>query len=153
MRKLLVSLVIPQLVGISAGLVTAQGTRDWYPLLAKPAFTPPSWLFAPVWTALYLMMGIACYLVWKRGTGQPGVLVALLAYGTQLTLNWLWSILFFGLRSPLAGLVDIVVLFLAIAFTARLFRTVSRPAGFLLLPYLVWVGFATVLNFEIWRLN
>jgi benzodiazapine receptor len=153
MRKLLVSLLIPQLVGISAGLVTAQGTRDWYPLLAKPAFTPPSWLFAPVWTALYLMMGIACYLVWKRGTAQPGVRVALVAFGTQLALNWLWSILFFGLRSPLAGLIDIVLLFVLIALTVRLFRAVSRPAALLLLPYLMWVGFATVLNFEIWRLN
>jgi len=125
---------------------------SWYADLAKPAWNPPNAWFGPVWTALYLMMGVAAWLVWRR-KGWRGARVALSLFLVQLVCNALWSWLFFGLHAPLAALVDIVVLWLAILATALAFVRHSRPAALLLLPYLAWVGFATALNFALWRLN
>ena len=132
---------------------TVRAIPTWYKGLTKPSFNPPEWLFGPAWTALYLMMAVAAWLVWKQGLGVPGVKLALVIFLAQLILNALWSILFFGLRSPLAGLVDIVVLWLAILATIVLFFRVSIPGGVLLLPYIGWVTFAAVLNGAILRLN
>jgi translocator protein len=132
---------------------TVRAIPTWYKGLAKPSFNPPAWLFGPAWTVLYLMMAVAAWLVWKQGIGAAGVKIALAMFLVQLVLNCLWSILFFGLRSPLAGLVDIVVLWLAILATIVLFFRVSVPAGILLLPYIAWVSFAAVLNAAILRLN
>ena len=117
----------------------------WYPLLIKPWFTPPGWIFGPVWTILYIMMvGLRCFLVWKSGAeGRKG---ALLFFGVQLFLNFLWTPAFFGLRSALAGMVVISLLLLAIAITNYLFFKKSKTAGILMLPYLAWVSFATILN-------
>jgi benzodiazapine receptor len=151
--KLLICILVPQLVGITAGLATASSVRGWYGELIKPPFNPPDWLFAPVWTALYLAMGIAAYLVWRRGADVPGATAALVAFVIQLALNWVWSFLFFGLRSPLLGLIEIVLLWGAIVVTMVLFFRRSTWAGALLVPYLLWVSFAMVLNFELWRLN
>lgn len=151
--KFLVCILVPQLVGITAGLATASSIGTWYVHLAKPAFNPPGWLFAPVWTALYLAMGVAAYLVWRRGLDMPGVGLALAFFVLQLLLNWAWSFLFFGLRSPLLGLFDIVLLGATIVITMVLFFRQSAWAGALMVPYLLWVIFATLLNFEIWRLN
>ncbi len=153
LMKLVVSIAVPVAVGILSGFATARGVAEWYPTLAKPAFTPPSWLFAPVWTALYLMMGFAAFLVWQWGLEAAGVRVALVAFLVQLALNGLWSLLFFGLRAPGAALVDIVLLWLAIAVTTWLFWRVVHVAAILLLPYLAWVTFAAVLNASIWSLN
>jgi tryptophan-rich sensory protein len=108
--KLAVSVLAPLAVAAVSGAATARSVRDWYPAFNKPFFTPPSWLFGPVWTVLYVMMGVALYLVWREGWDRPEVRVAMLAFGAQLTLNGLWSILFFGARSPGAALVEIVVL-------------------------------------------
>jgi tryptophan-rich sensory protein len=124
----------------------------WYRTLAKPSFTPPAWVFGPVWTALYLTMAIAVWQVWlRRGfAGAPG---AMAAFAVQLLLNALWSLLFFGLRRPDLALADIALLWLALVATVLTFSRVSAPAGALLLPYLAWVSFASVLNFAIWQLN
>jgi len=134
-------------------LATTRAIPTWYKGLAKPAFNPPEWLFGPAWTALYLLMVVAAWLVCKQGFGAPGVKLALAVFLAQLILNVLWLVLFFGLRSPLAGLVDIVVLWLAILATIILFFRISLPAGVLLLPYIGWVSCAAVLNAVILRLN
>ena len=132
---------------------TVRAIPIWYKGLTKPSFNPPAWLFGPAWTVLYLMMAVAAWLVWKHGFGSAGVNLALAAFLVQLALNCLWSILFFGLRSPLAGMVEIVAMWLAILATIVLFFRVSVPAGVLLLPYIAWVSFAALLNAAILRLN
>lgn len=126
---------------------------DWYASLVKPALTPPSWIFSPVWTVLYVLMAVSAFLIWKKGWRRKEVRVALMAFGFQLALNLVWSPLFFGLQSPRLALLDIVLLLAAISWTMVAFWRLSRTAAYLLLPYLVWVAFATYLNFSIWRLN
>jgi benzodiazapine receptor len=140
-------------VGAAGGLITARSVAEWYPTLAKPEWTPPNWLFAPVWTALYIAMGFAAWLVWKKDMRFAGVRAALILFMAQLALNFAWSFLFFGFRMPGLALINIVMLFLLIAMTAFAFYQQSRWAGLIMLPYLAWVGFATALNFAIWRLN
>ena len=151
--KLLATLAVVLAAGGIAALATTRATPTWYQTLKKPSFDPPEWLFGPAWTLLYLLMAVAAWLVWKQGIGAPGVKLALAVFLVQLILNALWSVFFFGLRSPLAGLVDIVVLWLAILATIVLFFRVSVPAGVLLLPYIVWVTFAAVLNAAVFHLN
>jgi len=151
--RLLVSLAVPQAVGVLSGLATARGVREWYPDLTKPSFNPPSWVFAPVWTALYLAMGVAAWLVWRKGLETPGVRVALFAFLVQLALNGLWSLLFFGLQSPGLALAEIVILWAAIGVTTVLFFRQAAVAGWLMAVYWAWVTFAAVLNASIWRLN
>jgi tryptophan-rich sensory protein len=142
-----------ELVGITSGIATMSSVREWYPSLTKPSFNPPAWIFGPVWTLLYAMMGIALFLVLRRGWSTPGVRRATVVFAIQLALNALWSPAFFGLRSPLAGLVVIVPLLAMIILTIVLFFRVSRTAGALLVPYVMWVAFATVLNVALYRLN
>ena len=125
---------------------------EWYEGLAKPAWTPPSWLFGPVWTVLYGMMAVAAWLVWRRH-GATGARGALLLFAVQLVLNGMWSWLFFGLQSPGVAMLDILALWIAILGTIVAFWRLSRLAATLLIPYLVWVSFAAALNFAIWRLN
>lgn len=150
--RLLVSLAAPLAVGLLSGLATVRGVSEWYPALAKPAFTPPDWVFGPAWTVLYLLMGVAAWLVWRRADEAP-VGVPLLLFGLQLVLNGLWSVLFFGMRSAAAAGVEILLLWLAIGLTIRAFRRVSVAAAALLVPYWAWVTFAAVLNFTIWMMN
>jgi len=142
-------------VAAVGGAVTATSVGSWYPTLAKPAFNPPDWLFAPVWTTLYLMIAFAGWRVWRlRGwTGPRGLDPALLAWALQLALNLCWSFVFFGARMIGAALVEIAVLFVAIVATGWLFWRVDRLGAWLLLPYAAWVGFAAVLNAALWRLN
>jgi tryptophan-rich sensory protein len=140
-------------VGSAGGWTVAGSVADWYPALAKPSWTPPTSLFGPVWTALYIMMAVAAWLVWKKDVRFAGVRVALILFFVQLALNFLWSFLFFGLRAPGLGLIDIVLLLLLVAVTTWAFFQQSRWAGVIMLPYLAWVGFATALNFAIWQLN
>lgn len=137
--------------GIGSAL-TVPSIPVWYQTLAKPSWTPPSWLFAPVWTALYSMMGTAAWLVW-RPRGWTGASLALGLFVSQLALNVAWSGLFFKLRMPGLAFVEIVVLWLAIAATIWSFARHSVPAAWLLAPYLAWVTFATALNLSIWRMN
>jgi translocator protein len=136
-------------VGGIAGFATSQSVVDWYPTLAKPSWTPPGWLFGPVWTVLYVMMGVAAWLVWRVGDARA----ALGIFAVQLALNMAWSFLFFGAKSPISGLVCIVLLWAAIVATIVAFRRKSGVAALLLLPYLAWVSFATALNTAIVTLN
>lgn len=138
--------------GALVGVLTGGGDSAWYLGLRKPAFNPPSWVFAPVWTALYAAMGIAAWRVWRRGgwrlQGRP-----LTFFVSQLALNWAWSFLFFTLQSPLLALADIVVLWVLIVATCRVFARVEVVAAWLLVPYLGWVTFATILNAAIVAMN
>jgi len=146
------SVLLCLLVAGAGGAVTAGAVRTWYPRLRKPSWNPPSWLFGPVWSVLYLLMAIAAWLVWRaRDAGD--VTIALGLFGVQLALNLSWSVLFFGLRRPAWALAEIVLLWLSIAATVAAFWDRDPIAGALLLPYLAWVAFAGVLNGAIFRLN
>lgn len=151
--KLIISLIVCQLAGFIGMFFTRPAVPGWYAQLSKPAFAPPNWLFAPVWITLYFLMGIALFLVWRWGMAEQHVKPAVAMFVIQLILNAIWSPAFFGLRSPLAGLVVILLLLVAIVFTIQRFARVSATAAVLLAPYLVWVGFATVLNAAIYFLN
>ncbi len=155
--RLIGAVLLCEGAGAVGALFTSRGLQSWYPSLRKPSFTPPGAAFGPVWTTLYAMMGIAVYLA-TRGTqaGQESgssVARARGLFGLQLGLNALWSILFFGLRSPLAALVDLVALWVAILLTIVAFARRSRVAAALMGPYLAWTTFAGVLNAAIWWLN
>jgi len=151
--KLAASLGACYLAAFIGSIFTAPEISTWYATLVRPSFAPPDWLFGPVWTALYTMMGISAYLVWREGLADPKVKVAMTVFAIQLAANVSWSAAFFGLRSPLAGLAVIIVLWALIALNIQKFREVSRTAGLLFIPYILWVTFAMVLNFSIWRLN
>jgi tryptophan-rich sensory protein len=133
------------------GAATGSSVSTWYPTLAKPAWNPPAWVFGPVWTTLYLMMGVAAWRVWRaHSRGASG---ALGLFGVQLVLNTLWSIVFFGLRAPGPAFFELLLLWLAILATGLRFYRLDRVAGALMAPYLAWVTFAGVLNYTIWQLN
>jgi benzodiazapine receptor len=151
--KLVVSIIVCQLAGVIGGIFTASSVGTWYTTLIKPAFNPPNWLFSPVWICLYALMGVALFLVWKRGFQTEGVKNALFFFGLQLALNTLWSVLFFGLKMPFAAFVEIAILWCLILITLLKFKKISRLAGLLLVPYILWVSFAAVLNFFLWHLN
>ena len=151
--KLIVSIAIPLTVAGLSGYATARGVADWYPTLEKPGFNPPSWVFGPVWTVLYVMMGVAVFVIWKKGIHADGVKLALTVFAVQLALNGLWSILFFGLRAPGWALMEIVLLWTAIGGTILLFKRVDPVAAWLLAPYWLWVSFASLLNASLWWLN
>ena len=152
-RKLLISVVGCELVGIISAPITVSAIPTWYESLNKPFFSPPNWVFGPVWTALYGLMGVATYLVWKQGTKEKKVRKALTLFLVQLFVNFIWSFLFFGLRSPLLGLVDILILDVLLVLAIQRFYAVSKTASYLLLPYIAWVFFATLLNAAIVYLN
>ena len=151
--KALAAILICQAVGLLAGLATQSSVTTWYPTLTKPSFTPPDWLFAPVWTLLYALMGIAAFLIWRCGLRHVRVQSALIAFGVQLVLNAGWSFAFFGARSPALGLVVILFLWGTLAWTMNRFFRIRPVAGWLLVPYLAWVTYALALNVAIWILN
>lgn len=141
-------------VGYLAGQATEEGVNTWYPTLTKPSFNPPDWLFAPVWSALYVLMGVAAGLIWDKIDTQKAIVKkGLTFFAIQLALNALWSYLFFGLHNPLLALVEIILLWLMIYETYVQFNKVHKTAGYLLIPYLLWVAFALALNAAIWWLN
>ena len=150
--KLVVSIILCQLAGFLGSLFTTPAIPTWYATLRKPFFAPPNWIFSPVWITLFILMGISLFFVWRR-TDHPKFKIAFIFFFVQLILNALWSVAFFGLRSPLLGLIDIVLLWIAILLTIQNFLKVFKMAGFLLFPYLLWVGFAALLNFFLWILN
>jgi len=150
---LMASIIVCQLAGIVGGIFTASSVGTWYAGLTKPSFNPPNWIFSPVWISLYLLMGIALFLVLRKGFGSPGVRAGVILFACQLVLNVLWSFLFFGLKAPFVAFLEIVVLWLFIVVTMVKFFKVSKAAGILLVPYLLWVSFASVLNFFLWSLN
>jgi benzodiazapine receptor len=151
--KFIIALGVCQLAGFAGSIFTAPAIGGWYAALEKPSFTPPNWLFSPVWIALYALMAVAAFLVWNKGLGVRGAKTALIFFAAQLILNVLWSVIFFGLRSPGLAFVEIVVLWFAIAVSIITFYQVSKPAALLLVPYIVWVSFAAALNLAIFRLN
>ena len=151
--KLFISILIPLLVGSIAGFFTTAGVNGWYAVANKPSFNPPNWLFAPVWTALYIMMGIALYLVWKTETKNAVRQTALILFGVQLALNFLWSFIFFYAKQPGWAFADIIAMWIVILLTIIWFGKISRTAAWLLVPYIFWVSFASLLNFYIWKHN
>ncbi len=149
---LLVLLVVCLATGVVRAALTAGPVCDWYPTLSKPAWTPPDWLFGPVWTALYVMMALAAWLVWRQAGWAAGR-TALGLFAAQLILNAVWSGLFFALRSPASAFADILLLWCAIVATLWSFGRVSAVAAGLFIPYLLWVTYAATLNGAIWRMN
>jgi tryptophan-rich sensory protein len=146
------SIVIAQAAGIIGSIFTASSVTNWFETLAKPSWNPPSWVFGPVWITLYTLMGIAAFLIWKRKQ-VSGAKSALVVYGIHLVFNSLWSILFFGLKNPGLAFAEILVLLILIIATIVMFLRINKWAGVMLLPYLVWVSFASYLNYTIWMLN
>lgn len=148
------SIVLCNLAGLAGSVVTVTGINSWYAYLNKPWFTPPNWVFGPVWTVLYILMGISLAMVWGAWKEKnPLARTGLILFGTQLALNVAWSYLFFGLQSPLLGLAGIIVLWIAIAATIIWFWRIRRLAAVIMLPYIVWVTIAAFLNYSIWVLN
>ncbi len=150
---LVVFIVACELAGILGSVFTMPSIPGWYAGLAKPSFNPPNWLFGPVWTILYALMGVAAWLVYEKGVKRPEVKKALSVFAAQLLLNALWSIVFFGAHMILGAAVVIVLLGAMILLTIRLFGKISKPAAWLLVPYILWVSFATVLNISLYVLN
>ena len=148
-----IAVLICLLIGFLSSFATQSSVNDWYVGLIKPSFNPPNWIFAPVWTTLYIMMGIAAGIVWSKGFHHIWVKTALYHFGFQLLFNALWSIVFFGLKNPFWAFLVILVLLTLIMLTIKWFRVVSKAASYLLIPYLLWVCFATLLNYKIWELN
>ena len=153
-RALLAAIIICELAGAIGSIFTMSSVAGWYAALAKPFFTPPAWVFAPVWVILYAWMGIAAYLVWQKRREKPAeVIPAFIFFVLQLIVNVKWSLLFFGLHSPFYGLIAIFVLLALIIVTAFKFYKIDALAGRLFVPYIVWVIFASLLNASIWMMN
>ncbi len=151
--KLIISIAIPLIIGAISGFFTSASVKGWFTTINKPSFNPPDWIFAPVWTTLYILMGIACFLVWKSNNETAAKRTAIIFYSIQLALNFFWSIIFFGAHQPGWALVDIIALLVMLLLTTIWFERISVAAAWLMAPYLCWVSFATVLNYYIWKLN
>ena len=151
--KLIISIVACEGAGGIGAIFTRNAISTWYAGLKKPAFTPPNSVFGPIWVTLYLLMGIAVFMVWREGLAQEGVRIAFIVFWVQLALNVLWSAIFFGLKSLLGGMVLILLLWIAILVNIAKFFGVSPIAGGLLIPYIVWVSIAANLNVRVWILN
>ncbi len=150
--KLITSLALPLAVGAIAGHFTAMAIPDWYATLNRPSFNPPNWLFGPVWTTLYILMGISIFMVWSLAPGKERNM-ALIVFVAQLALNFAWSFLFFYFKTPGFALVEIIALWMSIIFMLILFYKVKPIAAYINFPYLLWVSFATVLNAAYYKLN
>lgn len=151
--KLIISILLCQTAGLVGSFFTRQSVNTWYLNIKKPFFNPPNFVFAPVWITLYALMGIALFMIWRRGPVSPVVRKAFYVFVFQLFINSFWSFAFFGCRSPLAGLIVIVILWLAILWAIIIFFRISRMASMLLIPYILWVSFAVLLNGAILFLN
>jgi tryptophan-rich sensory protein len=151
--KLFISILIPILVGAVSGYFTSSGVNGWYAFAHKPWFNPPNWIFAPVWTALYILMGIALYLVWKSEPASSVKNTAIGLFAFQLLLNFCWSFIFFKLQQPGWAFAEIILMWVMILLTILWFGKISATAAWLMVPYICWVSFASVLNYSIWRLN
>lgn len=156
--RLIVSLIIPQVAGIIGSFFTVQGIKGWYAGLIKPSFNPPGWIFSPVWITLYVLMGISIYLIWsaydKASAGQRKKLkITFWLFWAHLFFNATWSIMFFGLKSAALGLINIAIIWVFILVLMIRFWKIKKLASYLLIPYFLWVSFASVLNFFLWYLN
>jgi len=151
--RFIFSILICLLAGFIGSIFTSRSVSTWYAALQKPAFNPPNWVFGPVWTTLFVLMGISLYLVWDKDVKKKEVKNALFIFGVQLALNILWSLFFFGLQSPFLAFIEIIILWIAILATIIYFFRISKPAAYILIPYIFWVSFAAVLNFMLMVLN
>jgi translocator protein len=151
--KFIIAVFICEAVGIVSGLLTQNEMTTWFSSLNKPSWNPPAYLFSPVWTTLYFLMGVSLWLVWKSNAPETQKLRAELTFALQLFLNFMWSILFFKCHSPALAFVDIILMIVTILMTIGRFARMSKLAAWLLVPYLMWVCFATVLNYRIWAMN
>lgn len=151
--RLIVSILIVFIAGTIGSIATLSQIPTWYAALVKPSWAPPNWLFGPVWTTLYILIGIALFLVWKEGINRKDVKLAISVFVVQLVLNVLWSVIFFGYNSLLGGLIVIIILWIAILANIIFFYRVSKSAGLLLVPYIVWVTIASYLNYSVYLLN
>lgn len=151
-KKLTISILIPLIVGLLGSIFTSSSVDNWYISLNKPSFNPPSYLFAPVWTVLFVLIGISFYFVWSKDFGS-NKLLTLGIYGLDLLLNLCWSVLFFGLRNPFLAFVEIIILWFIILINIIVFYRISKTSGLMLIPYLLWVSFASILNYSIFILN
>jgi len=152
-KRLIISLALPQLAGIVGSLFTTSAIPTWYAGLEKPSFSPPNWLFGPVWIILYILMGSSVYLVWQKIEENKKVRGALWLFWIHLVFNATWSIIFFGLRNPGLAFLNIITIWLLIIVLIIKFWKFSYWSSYLLIPYLLWVSFASGLNYFIWRLN
>lgn len=151
--KLILAILICELVGVVGGFFTVSSIPGWYAGLNKPFFSPPNWIFGPVWTLLYFLMGVSLFLIWKKGFKKKENKFALKIFGSQLILNLFWSIIFFNLKMPELAFIEVVFLWILIAKTIQAFYKISRTAALILIPYLLWVSFASILNLAIALLN
>jgi len=150
--KLISSIVICQIAGIIGSFFTAKNIPVWYAGLKKPVFNPPNWVFAPVWITLYLLMGVSFYLIWIK-SAEKDIKIPVILFIAQLILNSFWTIIFFGLKSPGFALFEILILWILILLCIIEFYPVSVTASLLLIPYILWVTYASILNYSLWRLN
>lgn len=151
--KLVICIIICQSVGIISGLLTTTENNAWYTTIVKPDWNPPGYLFGPVWTILYLLMAISLWIIWKSNAAENQKTQACVFFAAQLFLNFWWSILFFKFHSPIAAFVEIIVMIVLILFTIFKFSKISKTAAWLLVPYISWVCFAAILNYNLWELN
>jgi benzodiazapine receptor len=151
--KLTISIVVCQLAGIVGAVFTTTSVQTWYGTIVRPEFAPPNWIFGPVWTTLFTLMGVAAFLVWKKGLEHKNVRVALRIFALQLVLNTLWSIIFFRFHNLGGALIELIFLWIAILVTIITFYKVSGTAAYLLIPYILWVSFAGYLNYAFYMLN
>lgn len=151
--KFIISILLCESVGIISGLLASANNNLWFDTLHKPTWNPPAYLFGPVWTALYLLMGISLGIIWNNKAPELNKRNAYFLFAMQLILNFFWSILFFHFHSPALALLDIILMIITIVLTIFNFSHFSKSAAWLLVPYIAWVSFATILNFSIWNLN
>ena len=153
LTKLVIAIAIPLAIGGTAGFFTATGVDSWYQTINKPSWNPPGWIFGPVWTTLYIMMGVALFFVWKSDANEQLKRTAITLFAIQLVLNFFWSFIFFKQHQPGWALVEIIVMWVFILLTIFSFAPISKTAAWLLVPYISWVSFASILNYTIWKLN
>ncbi len=151
--KLVAAVLICEIAGGIGSLFTSPSIPTWYASIQKPDFTPPNWVFAPVWVSLFFLMGVSLYLVWDRGLERKDVKLAVCVFGIQFALNVIWSLLFFGLQNPFLAFIEIVFLWIAILVNIIFFYRITKAAGIILVPYILWVSVAALLNYGVWVLN
>lgn len=151
--KLIAAIGLCQLAGLIGSIFTVSSISAWYVFLNKPSWNPPAWLFGPVWTILYTLMGISLYIVWTKGLKKPKIRTAVWWFLGQLLLNSAWSVIFFGQKNIALAFAEILILFISIVIVTVKFYKIDKTAGYLMIPYLAWVSFAAFLNYTIWRLN
>jgi translocator protein len=151
--KSYILIIIPLIIGSLSGFFTADGVNGWYATANKPWFNPPNWLFGPVWTVLYLLMGIALFLVWRSDAGKTVKQTAIILFAVQLLLNFFWSLIFFKMQQLGWAFAEIIAMWLMILLTIIWFGKINSTAAWLLVPYISWVSFASVLNYALWKLN